>query len=91
MKKATSSYGQMKRKFAVQKEMMELKFEVQKEEMKVLEEVVEQMRRESTGALKRNEELERVVRDVSAVSKEQLEAVRWGKRSKPYWNQITHI
>ena len=30
-KKATSSYGQMKRKFAVQKEEMELKFAVQME------------------------------------------------------------
>ena len=31
VKKATSSYGQMKRKFAVQKEEMELKFAVQME------------------------------------------------------------
>ena len=66
VKKATSSYGQMKKKFAVQKEEMEQKFAVQKEEMKVLEVVVDQMRRELTGALERNEELERVVRDVLA-------------------------
>ena len=37
VKKATSSYGQMKRKCAVQKEEMELKFAVQMEEMKGLE------------------------------------------------------
>ena len=36
-KKATSSYGKMKRKFSVQKEEMELKFAVQMEEMKGLE------------------------------------------------------
>ena len=66
VKKATSSYGQMKKKCAVQKEEMEQKFAVQKEEMKVLEVVVDQMRRELTGALERNEELERVVRDVLA-------------------------
>ena len=63
-KKATSSYGQMKRKFTVQME-----------EMKGLDVVVQQLRRELTGACKRNEELEAVVRDVLAVSKEQLEAV----------------
>ena len=66
VKKATSSYGQMKKKCAVQKEEMEQKFAVQKEEIKVLEVVVDQMRRELTGALERNEELERVVRDVLA-------------------------
>jgi hypothetical protein len=66
-KKAPSSYGQMKKKFAVQKE-----------EMKGLEVVVEQLRRDLTDALKRNEELVVVVRDVLSVLKEQLAAVMEG-------------
>ena len=64
LKKAPSSYGQMKKKCAVQKE-----------EMKKLEVVIEQLRRDMTDALKRNEELVVVVRDVLSVSKEQLAAV----------------
>ena len=63
-KKAPSSYGQLKNKCAVQKD-----------EMKGLELVIEQLRRDLTDALKRNEELDVVVRDVVAVSKEQLAAV----------------
>ncbi len=56
-KKAQSSYGQMKNKCAVQKD-----------EMKGLELVMEQLRRDLTDALKRNEELGVVVRDVLSVS-----------------------
>ena len=63
-KKSPSSYGQIKKKCAVQKD-----------EMKGLEVVIEQLRTDLTDAQKRNEELVVVVRDVLSVSKEQLAAV----------------
>ena len=63
-KKAASSYGQLKKKLAVQKE-----------ETKGLELVVEQLRRDLTDSHKINEELVAFLREVSLVSKEQLAAV----------------
>ena len=62
-KKGLSSYERMKIKFAVQKD-----------EMKGLNLVVEQLGRDLKDALKRNEELEVVVRDVMSVSKKKLPA-----------------
>ena len=53
---------------------MKIKFAVQKDEMKGLNLVVEQLGRDLKDALKRNEELEVVVRDVMSVSKEKLPA-----------------
>ena len=62
-KKGLSSYERLKIKFAVQKD-----------EMKGLNLVVEQLGRDLKDALKRNEELEVVVRDVMSVSKKKLPA-----------------
>ena len=62
-KKGLSSYERMKIKFAVQKD-----------EIKGLNLVVEQLGRDLKDALKRNEELEVVVRDVMSVSKKKLPA-----------------
>ena len=62
-KKGLSSYERMKIKFAVQKD-----------EMKGLNLVVEQLRRDLKDALKSNEELQVVVRDVMSVPKEKLPA-----------------
>ena len=62
-KKGLSSYERLKIKFAVQKD-----------EMKGLNLVVEQLRRDLKDALKSNEELQVVVRDVMSVSKEKLTA-----------------
>jgi hypothetical protein len=53
---------------------MKIKFAVQKDEMKGLNLVVEQLGRDLKDALKRNEELEVVVRDVMSVSKKKLPA-----------------
>ena len=60
-KKGLSSYERLKIKFAVQKD-----------EMKGLNLVVEQLRRDLKDALKSNEELQVVVRDVMSVPKEKL-------------------
>ena len=62
-KKGLSSYERMKIKFAVQKD-----------EMKGLNLVGEQLRRDLKDALKGNEELQVVVRDVMSVSKKKLPA-----------------
>ncbi len=62
-KKGLSSYERMKIKFAVQKD-----------EMKGLNLVVEELGRDLKDALKRNEELEVVVRYVMSVSKKKLPA-----------------
>ena len=55
-------------------ERLQIKFAVQKDEMKGLNLVVEQLRRDLKDALKSNEELEVVVRDVMSVSKKKLPA-----------------